>query len=110
MKLPFAEQAIIPEAKLRDYLVSTNHPIGRHKSVFFAALGYNAGNWPQLEADLRSQHLKSDAELGERTEYGQKYLIRSPLIGPNGRQANVLSVWMVRDEEQVPRFVSAMPA
>ena len=110
MKLPNAQQAIIPEAKLRDCLLSPVHPVGRHKSAFFAALGYIAKGWSHSEYDLRDQRLTCDCEFGEATEHGQKYEIHTPLTGPNGRQADVLSVLILRHEEHVPRVVSAMPA
>ena len=57
VKLPNASLAIIDSAKLRDYLLSPAHPVGRFKAPFFAALGYAQEQWQQLEADLRAQHL-----------------------------------------------------
>jgi hypothetical protein len=42
--LPNADRAIVPEAKVRDYLLSNAHPVGRFKAVFFIALGYSAEN------------------------------------------------------------------
>jgi hypothetical protein len=43
MKLPAAESAIIDEAKVREYLLSTEHPVGRFKARFFIGLGYSPG-------------------------------------------------------------------
>jgi len=40
VKLPNADQAFIDPAKLRDYLLSPTHPVGRFKAPFFAAMGY----------------------------------------------------------------------
>jgi hypothetical protein len=40
--LPNADRAVIEDAKVRDYLLSATHPIGRFKSVFFVALGFSA--------------------------------------------------------------------
>jgi uncharacterized protein DUF6883 len=53
MKLPAAERAVIAPAKIRDYLLSTSHPVGRFKAPFFASLGYTNANWRRLEEDLR---------------------------------------------------------
>ena len=50
--LPNAAKAVIDSAKVRDYLLSSSHPIGRFKQPFFAALGYSRDQWQQLEADL----------------------------------------------------------
>ena len=93
MLLPNAERAEIDAAKLRGYLLSPTHPIGRFKARFFAALGYSADEWQTLEADLRIQHLSQDAEPGTVTPYGQPYTIRAILKGPNGESAFVASIW-----------------
>jgi hypothetical protein len=37
MVLPGSEHAVIDAAKLRDYLLSYEHPVGRFKAAFFAA-------------------------------------------------------------------------
>jgi hypothetical protein len=39
MKLPEAQRAVIAPAKIRDYLFSTSHPVGRFKAPFFDSLG-----------------------------------------------------------------------
>ena len=109
MKLPGAERAIIDPRKLRDYLLSRVHPVGRFKAPFFASLGYRADNWQDLERALRTAVAEADVELDERTVYGQKYRIRSILEGPAGHSAEIVSVWMVIHHETVPRLVTVMP-
>ena len=49
MLLPNADRAEIDPAKLRDYLLSFTHPVGRFKARFFNALGYIAAEWQTLE-------------------------------------------------------------
>jgi hypothetical protein len=39
VSLPEGSRAVIEPAKLRDYLLSSSHPVGRFKAVFFHALG-----------------------------------------------------------------------
>ena len=109
MRIPNADRAFIDSAKLRDYLLSRSHPVGRFKATFFLALGYSAEAWRQLESDLRSQHLSRDATPEESIVYGQKYTIRATLVGPSGRSAEVVSVWVVRTGEDFPRFLTAYP-
>ncbi len=109
MQIPNADRAVVEAAKLRDYLLSQTHPVGRFKAAFFLALGYSPDGWSQLEADLRSQHLFRDAEADRPTPYGQKYVIRATLVGPAGRAARVVSVWVVRAGEDFARFVTAYP-
>jgi len=107
--LPNADDAIIDAAKLRDYLLSTQHPLGRFKARFFGALGFSADRWQELESALRTQHLTQLAEQGAAIGGGQKFMIQAILTGPNGQTAVVVSVWFVRLGEAVPRFVTAYP-
>jgi len=72
-------------------------------------LGYSSEEWRQFESDLRNQHLPQDVTLEEQTPYGQKYSIRATLVGPSGSSAAIVSVWVVRTGEEVPRFVTAYP-
>ena len=52
MFLPNGSEARIDPAKLREYLLSSSHPIGRFKHPFFAGLGYSKERWQRLETDL----------------------------------------------------------
>jgi hypothetical protein len=107
--LPNAETAAIDPAKLRDYLLSTEHPIGRFKARFFGALGFSASRWQELESALRTQHLTQEAEPAAVVSGGEKFTIRAILIGPNGQSASVVSIWFIRTGETIPRFVTAYP-
>jgi len=109
MKIPAAERAVIAPAKIRDYLLSTSHPVGRFKRPFFSSLGYTSANWRRLEIDLLELAVSGDAELGKQSQYGQKYEIRGILRGPSGRSARVLTVWIIPFGGNAPQFVTAFP-
>ena len=109
MKMPAAERAVIEPAKIRNYLLSSSHPVGRFKAPFFASLGYAITNWRRLDEDLRSLAVSGNAEFGKDSPYGQKYEIRGILKGPTGRSAGVLTIWMIRFGADVPQFVTAFP-
>ena len=100
--------AAISSGKLRDYLLSPTHPIGRYKATFFRALGYEQSSWEILESDLRSM-LSAEAERSEVTIYGRKFEVRGTIVGPNGRSARLAAVWIILVGEAVPRFVTAFP-
>ena len=53
MKLPHVEQAIIPERKLTEYLLSPTHRTGRDKAAFFTRFGFNREQWETLADALR---------------------------------------------------------
>jgi hypothetical protein len=107
--IPNADRATIEPAKLRDYLLSGTHPVGRFKARFFGALGFTADRWGELAEALRIQHLTQDAEPGPATVHGQKYTIRAILNGPTGKSDAVVSVWFIPTRGDVPRFVTAYP-
>ena len=104
-----ADLAVIPAEKLRDYLLSPTHPVGRFKAAFFGGLGYGAESWPRLAADLRAQHLILEATPIEASPFGQKYLIQGPLTGPAGRTAVLVSIWIILSGEDAPRLVTLFP-
>jgi hypothetical protein len=109
MRLPEAEQAIIGYRKLGDYVLSSEHPIGRFKARFFADLGFTPSNWEKLEVELRRLVREEAAELDEETPFGQKYLVRGVISGPTGRTARVVSAWIVLKGERIPRLITVFP-
>ena len=109
MRLPHADRVIIDARKLRDYVLSLEHPVGRFKALFFGRLGFVRESWQELRAELRRIVLNNDAEVAEGTEYGQKYIVRGTIAGPTGRGAEVLTVWIVLHGEAAPRFVTVYP-
>lgn len=107
MRIPGSERAVIGDAKVRDYLLSPEHPVGRTKARFFIQLGFDRANW----AILRNRLLAlagADAELGASTPFGQKYVVRSTLQGLVASAA-IVTVWIVLHGEDFPRFVTAFP-
>jgi hypothetical protein len=109
MPLPNADRAIIDAAKVRDYLLSPHHPVGRFKARFFAALGFSSDAWQTFDRALREQHLTQDATSMGTQAHGEAFAIRAILRGPRGVSEMVVSVWFVRTGEDVPRFVTAYP-
>jgi len=109
MKVPNQQSPRIDPAKVRDYLLSPSHPIGRFKSAFFIALGYSQDAWNRLDADLRAHLQAHEVARTQRNAFGLKYIVSGNLFGPSGAVANLISVWIVLDGESVPRFVTAYP-
>jgi hypothetical protein len=110
VKLPFAEHAVVNAAKVRDYLLSSGHPVGRFKARVFAAIGYHQNDWPLLQRDLLALATTLDVQLTESTEHGQRFVGTGSLIGPNGSLLPVTTVWIIRSGEAGPRFITAFPA
>jgi hypothetical protein len=109
VRIPKADRAVIDPPKLRDYLLSPSHPLGRYKAQFFRALGYSQGDWPRLDRDLRFQHLSAPVSSTLESPYGTVYEIRAMLKGPVGVSAGLVSIWMIKRGDDVPRLVTAYP-
>ena len=108
-RLPNAERALIDAEKLRGYILSSAHPVGRFKAAFFQKLGYSAENWETFEQRLREQILTQDITRIEESRYGQKFIVEGPLAGSTGETVQIVTVWVILKGESIPRFVTAYP-
>ncbi len=109
MRIPGGDKAFVDPAKVRDYLLSLEHPIGRFKAAFFGSLGYSRDSWQALQGEFKRLALSDDASTGAPSDFGQKFEVRATIEGPSGRRAAVVVVWIILKGEQVPRFVTAFP-
>jgi len=107
--LPYADRAIVDPAKLRDYLLSSSHPVGRFKARVFLALGYTPEAWEVLRDHLLALARTGDAVPGQPSPFGQKYKVSGTLTGPSGRAAKITAVWLLAPGKEQPTFVTAYP-
>jgi hypothetical protein len=109
MKLPRAAEAVVPRAKVEQYLLNPGHPVGGSKADFFHHFGFRREDWSAL-ADALKQHA-FDHTVASRSEDedGATYLVEGPLSTPSGRAPQIRSVWRVDAGELAPRFITAYP-
>jgi hypothetical protein len=106
LRLPHAENAVVDIAKLRDYCLSTTHPVGKHKArVFAAKLGLTADDSNELREALLEAARILDVVPGDQDQYGQRYTLDLLMIGPDGH-ATVRSAWIIRSGEDFPRLTT----
>ena len=105
MQLP--RDAIIAPEKLTDYLLRTRDD--HDKWGFLAVAGYLSAHAVRLESDIREQLLPMPATPAGVNPYGEKFVIRGNLTGPNGRTLRVLSVWMLEKATGLTKFVTLYP-
>jgi hypothetical protein len=109
MKLPGRDRAQVDPAKVRDYLLSPDHAVGRSKARWFAGLGFSRANWPELQWALLEIARDGEAREGRPSPYGRKYEVRATLMRTRGRSAALVTVWIVSADDDFPRFVTAYP-
>ena len=109
LKLPNSEKAIVNERKLKEYLLSRTHPIGRFKAAFFQELGFTLERWDDLRSQILVLARSGAAEAAETTDYGQKYVVFGTLVGDGGATAEVLTVWILLKDDDRPRLVTVYP-
>ena len=84
MKLPHVEQAIIPQQKLTEYLLSPTHRTGRSKAVFFVAFGFTREAWGALADALRRHAEEHDVSEIEDTPFGMSYTVEGAMAHLTG--------------------------
>lgn len=109
MKLPLADLAVVDAAKVRHYLLSPSHPVGRHKARYFATLGYRASTAELFVRDIRSLARRGDAIELSTTPYGIKHRVGGMLRGPAGLSAWIETIWIIRPDDPRPHLVTAYP-
>lgn len=103
------DRAVVDERKIREYLLSESHPVGRFKAAFFSSLGYSGNGWQALASELQLHAKENEALPTKDNTYGQKYEIRGRIRGPSGKTALLVAVWIILEDEDFPRFVTAFP-
>jgi hypothetical protein len=108
MRIPLANEAVIPLEKLTQYLLNVDHPDGGPKARVLAHAGFSVVSPAEFERALREQHLTLDARTGKPSPYGTKYEITGRLRGPAG-EVLVTSVWIIRNGETASRLITVVP-
>lgn len=108
-RLPHLDRAVVPEAKIVNYLLSARHSGGRAKARFLEDFGFRAQGWRVLRDALVAHAAANDVTASYQTRFGIKYEIDGPLLTPDGRAPIVRVVWFVESQEDIPRLVTLVP-
>jgi hypothetical protein len=109
MKLPNCEKAVVAEAKLTNYLLNEAHPTGKDKAAFFMRFGYSAEEWEVLKQALLNHATANQVTSLLTTPEGIHYSIEGILVTPDGRNPLIRSVWVIDNDSETPRFITAYP-
>ena len=106
MKLPNGHLAYIPPKKLTDYLLSADHPDGRHKAVLFERFGFGEAELRQTLLNLAaSQEVVSMTEGPHGTSFVIAHLVSTPKEPE--RLIPLKSIWFIDRGGSRSRLVTA---
>jgi hypothetical protein len=106
MKLPNFEEAFIADEKLNMYCLNPNHDEGQHKAFLFSKLlGFDRNNSEELRTLLRYIVETEEVAFNRANEYGMLYYVDSTITRPE-RTFRLRTIWIIRGNENFPRFVS----
>jgi hypothetical protein len=117
LPIPYVERALIPPAKLRDYVLAKDHPDGGPKARWFEQhLAIRQQDWEYLRHEILKniQTCRVRAIAGKRWIEGDRHCfgleleVHVPILGRNGQSAEILTGWML-DGLLIPRFTTARP-
>ena len=105
-RMPRFQHAVIPRAKIRDYLVSPKNTDG--KAAFFKAIGYTTRNAGRFVNDIRKGIAGNTAVVTRKNGYGRVSIQVIMELGIT-RRAKVITGWCIEPGEKNPKLVTAYP-
>lgn len=109
MKLPNVEQAVVPEAKITQYLLSLTSKDGQGKAIFFMRFGFTVEAWQQLAEALLKHAENYDVAKTDVNPFGIYDVIEGELEAADGRTPYIRSVWFIPKDDDRPRLATAYP-
>ncbi len=101
-----ANRAVIDPRKLTDYALNPDHPVGGNKArVFESVLGFTKGNSDLLMKQLKEGVMKNTPIPGKVDQYGARFTVDIPVIGPNGNGV-VRSGWIYKPGSNTPEMTT----
>ena len=107
--VPNRSAAIVEPGKLTDYLLSTDHPVGRNKARVFGRCGYDHHSIRDLVTELTRIVLTEPIVESVESAYGWKYIVDGVIPCSGGATLSIRTIWIVEAEFAAPRFVTAHP-
>ena len=109
MRIPHIENAVVDIEKLRGYLLSARHPIGKSKAVVFRSLGFDENHTEAFQKELIRLIAENEVAENIETEFGAKYVVDGIIRGIQGQTGRIRIVWIIERDASTPRFITAYP-
>lgn len=105
MRIP--ENSIVPDDKITRYLLVQK--ARNDKSKFLAQAGFTQENPEALKAAIQAQAVATEAVEERSNEYGTFYQVEGDLVGANGVNLSVVTIWLQRQSDGKFQFVTLKP-
>lgn len=109
MKLPYGELAEIPIEKITKYLLDAQHPQNKGKAFFYYKVGYEEEEPETLKNAILSIAKTGTVQNTYTNPEGVKYEVLGALIAPNGKEYLLKTIWIIENDKNKPRLVTAYP-
>ncbi len=108
MELLITQRLHVDEAKIVGYLLS--HSNGQGKAAFFLRFGFLPGAWASEMAEALKQLARINPVVtAVESPYGTRYSVDGELQTPSGRLPRVRTVWMLENDSDEFRRITAYP-
>jgi hypothetical protein len=99
----------VETAKITDYLLNLDHPIGAGKAKFFKGVGFSEEKVEEFAAALRTHAAQNNIADVVRNSYGVKTVIDCFMPTPSGTAYCIRSVWNDYLDGAPPKLITAHP-
>jgi hypothetical protein len=107
MELLITQRLHVDEAKIVGYLLS--HSNGQGKAAFFLRFGFLPGAWAEMAEALKQLARSNPVVTAVDSPYGTRYSVDGELQTPSGRLPRVRTVWMLENDSDEFRLITAYP-
>jgi hypothetical protein len=109
VRLPNAEDAQIERAKGAEDLLNVDPPGGQGTASVFRSFGFHPSEWEVLARALQNHALENRIEGTTATPFATKYTVTGPAQAPSGDEIRLRTVWIVEQQAERPRLITAYP-
>lgn len=108
--MPNNELSIVADNKITGYLLSESHEKGKHKANFFKRFGFDLTDIKTIRNALLQHSIEREIEATKETGFVNKYELKCEFQTPDERNPCMVTVWIIENDEEVPKLVTAYPA
>jgi len=106
--MPNYTNAVTPAEKFVKYSLDYSNPNAKGKAeAYEKGLGYTKDNAEGLIKQIHDYVTGGNKPYDvSQSEYGTKYKYRIPVTGPNGKTKNVIAVYQIDNDSNIPRLIT----